>query len=112
MVAGFKFSSGQPIELSIPPGQELQGRIHIGGNVTTPGFYPFTTGDSLEAFIQAAGGTTGSANLSGVLDANVSQYVYVSLILGAAFPNGRYGAGDLGSFGRFEHRVIYDFTEP
>ena len=66
IVAWFKFSPSQPIEISIPPGQELQGRIYIGGNVTTPGFYPFTTGDSLEALIQAAGGTTSSANLSGL----------------------------------------------
>jgi hypothetical protein len=54
----------------------------------------------------------GSASMSGNQDANVSQYIYVSLILGAAFPNGRYGAGDLGSFGRFEHRVVYDYTAP
>jgi len=51
-------------------------------------------------------------NMSGILDANVSQYIYVSLILGASFPNGRYGAGDVGSFGRFEHRITYDYTEP
>jgi len=54
----------------------------------------------------------GDASMSGTLDPDVSQYVYVSLILGAAFPNGRYGAGDAGSFGRFEHRVTYDYTGP
>jgi hypothetical protein len=54
----------------------------------------------------------GSASMSGNQDTNVSQYIYVSLILGAAFPNGRYGAGDLGSFGRFEHRVVFDYTAP
>ncbi len=66
IVAGLKYSPGQPIEISPPPGQELVGRIYIGGNVTNPGFYPFTTSDSLEALIQAAGGTTSSANLSGL----------------------------------------------
>ena len=38
--------------------------IYIGGAVTNPGFYPLTAGDSLEALIQAAGGTTSTANLN------------------------------------------------
>ena len=64
IVACVRYSSSQPIEISIPPRQELQGRVYIGGNVTNPGFYPLTGGDSIEALIQAAGGTTSSANLS------------------------------------------------
>jgi len=66
IVAWSRYSPGKPVEISLPPGQELQGMIYIGGNVTNPGFYPFTSGDSLEALVQAAGGTTGSANLSDV----------------------------------------------
>ena len=66
IVVWVKYSPSQPIEISLPPAQELQGRIYIGGNVTNPGFYPFTTSDSIEALIQIAGGTTGSANLSGL----------------------------------------------
>ena len=66
IVIWLRFSPAQPVEISLPPGQELEGRIYIGGNVTTHGFYPFTSGDSLEALIQAAGGTTSSANLSGL----------------------------------------------
>ena len=46
----------------IPPGQELQGEIYIGGAVNNPGFYPLKTGDSIEDIIQAAGGITDSAN--------------------------------------------------
>lgn len=65
IVAWSRYSPGQPIEISILQGQELQGRIYIDGNVTTPGFYPFTGGDSLESLIQAAGGAATSANLSG-----------------------------------------------
>ncbi len=42
----------------------MQGEIYIGGAVTNPGFYPLTAGDSIEALIQAAGGTTSSADLS------------------------------------------------
>ena len=66
IVAWLKYSPGRPIEISLPLGQELRGRIYIGGNVTNPGFYPFTSRDSIEALIQVAGGTTSSANLSGL----------------------------------------------
>jgi len=66
IVAWVRYSPGQPIEISIPQAQQFQGRIHIGGNVTNPGFYPFTGGDTIEALVQAAGGTTSSVNLSGL----------------------------------------------
>ena len=66
IVAWSRYSPGKPVEISLPTGQEQQGMIYIGGNVTNPGLYPFTSGDSLETLIQAAGGTTGSANLSDV----------------------------------------------
>ncbi|MFC1977643.1 helix-hairpin-helix domain-containing protein [Chloroflexota bacterium] len=66
IAAWLRYSPNQPVEISIPPAQELQGRIYIGGNVTNPGSYPFTSRDSLEALIQAAGGTTSGANLSGL----------------------------------------------
>ena len=41
----------------------MQGEIYIGGAITSPGFYPLTSGDSIEALIQAAGGTTSDADL-------------------------------------------------
>lgn len=66
IVACSRYSPSQPIEIFIPPGVELSGKIYIGGNVTTPGFYSFATSDSIEALIQTAGGTTSSANLSGL----------------------------------------------
>ncbi len=66
IVAWLRYSPSQPIEISIPPRQEPVGMIYIGGAVTTPDGYPFTTSDSLEALIQAAGGNTSSANLSGL----------------------------------------------
>ncbi len=56
-------SRSQPIEISMPTAQELQGEIYIGGAVSNPGFYPLKTGDTVEALIQAAGGTTDSADL-------------------------------------------------
>lgn len=54
----------QPIEITIAPEPELTGEIYLGGGVNNPGFYPLTAGDSLTDIIQAAGGTTDSADLS------------------------------------------------
>jgi len=64
IVAWSRYSPSQPVEISISPQQELQGRIYIGGAISNPSFYPLKTGDSIEALIQAAGGTTTSADLS------------------------------------------------
>ncbi len=60
-----KYSHSQPIEISITHHQELlSGEIYIGGAVNNPGFYPLKNGDTLEDIIQAAGGTTGDADLN------------------------------------------------
>jgi competence protein ComEA len=64
IVAWSRYSRSQPIEISIPSAQELPGRIYIGGAVSNPGFYALKAGDTIEALIQAAGGTTDSADLS------------------------------------------------
>jgi len=66
IVAWSRYSQPQPIEISIPPSQELQGEIYIGGAVSNPGFYPLEVGDSIEALIQAAGGTTDNADFAGL----------------------------------------------
>ncbi len=58
-----RYSPSQPVEISTPPSQELEGEIYIGGAVTSPGFYPLKTGDSLGDIIQAAGGISGNADL-------------------------------------------------
>lgn len=63
IVAYSRYSRSQSIEVSIPPTPEQQGEIYIGGAVGNPGFYPLRAEDSIEALIQAAGGTTGSADL-------------------------------------------------
>ena len=56
----------QPIEISRPDDTNLEetSQIYIGGAVNNPGFYPLKGGDSLQDLIQAAGGTTDSADLS------------------------------------------------
>ncbi len=64
IVACSRYSRSQSIEISTPLVQELQGEIYIGGAVINPGFYPLKAGDTIEALIQAASGTTGSADLS------------------------------------------------
>jgi len=59
-----KYSPSQPVEISILSTEELQGEVYIRGAISNPGFYPFTSEDSLEAIIQAGGGITGSADLN------------------------------------------------
>jgi len=68
IVAWTRYSGSQPIEIALskPLSQEQPNKIYIGGAVTNPGFYPIRAGDSLEALIQAAGGTTSSADPSGL----------------------------------------------
>ena len=63
IVAWLRYRPGQPVEITVPPGREIQGMIYIGGAVANPGFYPFTDRDSLGVLIEAAGGATGNANL-------------------------------------------------
>jgi len=55
----------RPSEISIskPPSPEQPNYIYIGGAVNNPGFYPLRASDSMEALIQAAGGTTSGADL-------------------------------------------------
>ncbi len=63
-LAWSRYNSSRPLEISLPPSQELVGEIHIGGAVHNPGFYPLTAGDSLADLVQAAGGATSNADLS------------------------------------------------
>ena len=63
-VAWARYSGSQPVEISMPPAPELAGDIYIGGAIGNPGIYPLKNSDSIEALIQAAGGITGSADLT------------------------------------------------
>ena len=65
-----RYSGSQPVEISMPSGQELPGRIYVSGAISNPGFYPVKAADSLADIIQAAGGTTEGADLS-----NLKVYV-------------------------------------
>ena len=64
IILWFRYSSSQPIEISLSTEQEWQGRVYISGMINNPGCYPVKTGDSLQDIIQAAGGTASSADLS------------------------------------------------
>ena len=63
-VAWARYNGSQPVEISMPPTPELAGDIYIGGAIGNPGIYPLKNSDSIEALIQAAGGITGSADLT------------------------------------------------
>jgi competence protein ComEA len=66
VVVWSRYSPPHPIEISLPPSPQLQGEVYLGGAVSNPGFYPLKSGDSIEALIQVAGGTTDNADLAGV----------------------------------------------
>jgi competence protein ComEA len=64
VIAWQRYQPPHPVEISLPPSQELEGEIYLGGAVSNPGFYPLKSGDSLAALIQIAGGTTSNADLT------------------------------------------------
>ena len=64
IVGWSRYGRSQPVEISMPPAQELQGDIYIDGAIISPGYYPLKAGDRIEDIIQAAGGTTGKADLA------------------------------------------------
>ena len=63
IIAWSKYRGSQSIEIFIPPSQELQGEIYVGGAVNNTGFYSLKAGTSIEALIQAAGGIGDGADL-------------------------------------------------
>ncbi len=67
-----KHGQDQPIEISLAPVEGLRGQIYIGGAVNNPGVYPMEAVDTLEEIIQAAGGTTASAD-PGRLNLNIPE---------------------------------------
>ena len=53
-----RYRPSLPIEILLPPQQEIQGNIDISGAVTNPGIYQFSGGDTIGVLIQSAGGIT------------------------------------------------------
>jgi len=52
----------------------------------------------------------GEASLTGILDTDVSQYLYLNLCIDDTFPGGRFGSGGSSSYGVWNHRITYDYT--
>ena len=42
-----RYRPSRPIEIILPPQQEIQGNIDISGAVTNPGIYRFSGGDTI-----------------------------------------------------------------
>ncbi len=43
------------VEITLPSQPEITGKIYVGGNVASPGFYPLKDTDTLKDLLQAAG---------------------------------------------------------
>lgn len=57
VLLAIKQVKSQPVEIVITPAESIrcQGQIHIGGAVSSPGYYPWKEGDTLQALLQSAG---------------------------------------------------------
>ncbi|RJQ38755.1 MAG: ComEA family DNA-binding protein [Dehalococcoidia bacterium] len=51
-------AGNRPLEIQLVPSMTFEGEIYIGGNVTSPGYYPFNSEDRLSELVRAAGGTS------------------------------------------------------
>ncbi len=52
-----RYKPAHAIEIQINPEKTFQGSIEIGGSVANPGIYPFSSTDSLDSVLKAAGFT-------------------------------------------------------
>ncbi len=66
LVIWTKYRLSQPVEISLASPPLLQGDISVSGAVANPGIYPLRPGDSIEAVIEGAGGTTANADITRV----------------------------------------------
>lgn len=71
-IAWSRYRPSQPLEILLPPEQEINGNINISGAVTNPGIYQFSGGDTIGSLIQAAGGVTADGK-SDSLELNIPQ---------------------------------------
>ncbi|HEX9897343.1 MAG TPA: helix-hairpin-helix domain-containing protein [Dehalococcoidales bacterium] len=52
-----RYQPAHAIEISLPLEQEFKGYIQISGAVNNPGIYPYSSSDSFDSLLEAAGGT-------------------------------------------------------
>lgn len=67
VLLAIKQVKSQPVEIVITSVESIryQGQIHIGGAVSSPGYYPWKEGDTLQALLQSSG-LKPEANLDGL----------------------------------------------
>ncbi len=87
LITWTRYRESQPVEILIPEttNPQQQGGIYISGAVSNPGLYPLKDSDTIEALIQAAGGTISNADLSqlklhlpGIDEAEESQKININ----------------------------------
>jgi competence protein ComEA len=61
-IAWTRYRPSRPIEIVVPPEQDISGNIYINGAVTNPGVYQYSGGDTIGALLQSAGGVTANGN--------------------------------------------------
>jgi competence protein ComEA len=59
-----RYPGAVPVDISVVRPDTPGGLIYIGDGVTIPGYYPFTSDDSIGNLIQTAGGTVNQADLN------------------------------------------------
>jgi competence protein ComEA len=63
---GIRYNPGTPVYIIRHQPDAQTGQIYIGGSVNNPGLFAFQPGDTIQTLIQAAGGASNTANLSGI----------------------------------------------
>jgi len=71
-IAWSRYRPAKPIEILLPPEQEISGNISIKGAVTNPGIYQFSGSDTIGGLIQSAGSITATGK-SDSLELNIPQ---------------------------------------
>jgi competence protein ComEA len=71
-IAWTRYRPSLPIEITLPPPQEITGNIYVGGAVNNPGIYTFSGDDTVTLLLQAAGGVAADGN-SDNLELNIAQ---------------------------------------
>ncbi len=56
VLAVTRYTRASEIEISIQPEKDLNRSIYITGNISMPGLYPYSTTDTIDELLRAAGG--------------------------------------------------------
>ena len=70
VIALARYRPAHAVEIKLTQAPQTTGSIQVGGAVANPGIYPYSSSDTIQSIIDAAGGTTACAD-STVLTLNV-----------------------------------------